>query len=109
MRQYRWIQSISLAFVVVVGSVQATPTLYGGQAAAVADSIVLAKPERVGLATEVVDELDAAMQGIVDKPNDLVFIGMIQRRGGAPGAANHEELARAITYKALVVPGASRQ
>jgi CubicO group peptidase (beta-lactamase class C family) len=25
-----------------------------------------------------------------------------------PGAANHEELARAITYKALIAPGASR-
>lgn len=37
----------------------------------------------------------------IDPTNDLVFIGMIQRRGGAPGAANHEDLARAITYKAL--------
>jgi hypothetical protein len=27
---------------------------------------------------------------------------MIQRRGGAPGAANHEEVSRAIIYKALV-------
>jgi CubicO group peptidase (beta-lactamase class C family) len=40
----------------------------------------------------------------IDPANDIVFIGMIQRRGGAPGAANHEELARAITYKALVNP-----
>jgi len=38
----------------------------------------------------------------IDPTNDVVFIGMIQRRGGAPGAANHEELSRAITYKALV-------
>lgn len=38
----------------------------------------------------------------IDPTNDLLFIGMIQRRGGAPGAANHEDLARAITYKALV-------
>ncbi len=40
----------------------------------------------------------------IDPTNDVVFIGMIQRRGGAPGAANHEDLARAITYKALVDP-----
>jgi CubicO group peptidase (beta-lactamase class C family) len=41
----------------------------------------------------------------IDPTNDVVFIGMIQRRGGAPGAANHEEAARALTYKALVNPG----
>jgi CubicO group peptidase (beta-lactamase class C family) len=39
-----------------------------------------------------------------DPTNDLLFIGMIQRRGGAPGAANHEDLARATVYKALVEP-----
>jgi CubicO group peptidase (beta-lactamase class C family) len=41
----------------------------------------------------------------IDPTNDVVFIGMIQRRGGAPGAANHEELSRALTYKALVNSG----
>ena len=41
----------------------------------------------------------------IDPTNDIVFIGMIQRRGGAPGAANHEEISRALTYKALVSPG----
>ncbi len=40
----------------------------------------------------------------IDPTNDIVFIGMIQRRGGAPGAANHEELARTIVYKSLVDP-----
>jgi CubicO group peptidase (beta-lactamase class C family) len=45
----------------------------------------------------------------IDPTNDLLFIGMIQRRGGAPGAANHEELSRAITYKALAAAaGAAR-
>ena len=29
---------------------------------------------------------------------------MIQRRGGAPGAANHEDLARTIVYKSLLAP-----
>jgi CubicO group peptidase (beta-lactamase class C family) len=38
----------------------------------------------------------------IDPANDVVFIGMIQRRGAVPGAANHEDLSRAITYKALV-------
>jgi CubicO group peptidase (beta-lactamase class C family) len=38
----------------------------------------------------------------IDPTNDVVFIGMIQRRGGVPGAASHEDLSRAITYKALV-------
>jgi CubicO group peptidase (beta-lactamase class C family) len=41
----------------------------------------------------------------IDPTNDVVFIGMIQRRGGAPGAANHEEVSRALAYKALVNPG----
>jgi CubicO group peptidase (beta-lactamase class C family) len=40
-----------------------------------------------------------------DPANDLLFIGLIQRRGGAPGAANHEDLARAIVYKSLVEAG----
>ena len=39
-----------------------------------------------------------------DPANDLLFIGMIQRRGGAPGAVNHEDAARAVVYKALVDP-----
>ncbi len=40
----------------------------------------------------------------IDPTNDIVFIGMIQRRGGVPGAANHEDLARGVVYKALVNP-----
>jgi len=40
----------------------------------------------------------------IDPTNDLVFTGMIQRRGGAPGAVNHDELSRALTCKALVDP-----
>ncbi|HTE41789.1 MAG TPA: serine hydrolase domain-containing protein [Steroidobacteraceae bacterium] len=38
----------------------------------------------------------------IDPANDVVFIGMIQRRGGVPGAGNHEDLSRSLTYKALV-------
>jgi CubicO group peptidase (beta-lactamase class C family) len=39
-----------------------------------------------------------------DPANDLLFIGMIQRRGGAPNAVNHEDAARAVIYKALADP-----
>jgi CubicO group peptidase (beta-lactamase class C family) len=38
----------------------------------------------------------------IDPTNDVVFIGIIQRRGNVPGAVNHEDLSRSITYKALV-------
>ena len=40
----------------------------------------------------------------IDPTNDLVFIGMIQRRGGPPGAVNIEEVSRQLTYQALVEP-----
>lgn len=188
MRRHHLFKTLPLALVIVFGGVQWATPLSGRQtAAAVADRIVLTPAERVGFSSESLKELDAAMQGIVDKKhlagivtllarhgqvvqhkaygvqdidsqapmqldtimriyslgfgydfavmddpvalksplgkgsywwwgiagtwfwidpaNDVVFIGMIQRRGGAPGAANHEELSRSITYKALVDPG----
>ncbi len=37
----------------------------------------------------------------IDPTNDLLAIGIIQRRGGFPGAANHEDLQRAVIYDAL--------
>ena len=37
----------------------------------------------------------------IDPTNDIVSIGIIQRRGGAPGAANHEDLQRKVVYEAL--------
>ena len=37
----------------------------------------------------------------IDPTNDLVAIGIIQRRGGFPGAANHEDLQRRVIYEAL--------
>jgi CubicO group peptidase (beta-lactamase class C family) len=40
----------------------------------------------------------------VDPTNDVIFIGMIQRRGGVPGAPNIEDLTRQLTYQALVEP-----
>jgi CubicO group peptidase (beta-lactamase class C family) len=41
----------------------------------------------------------------IDPTNDLVTIGIIQRRGGVPGAANHEEVSRRVVAEALVNPG----
>lgn len=40
----------------------------------------------------------------VDPTNDLIFVGIIQRRGQVPGSPNIEDLARALTYQALVDP-----
>ena len=37
----------------------------------------------------------------IDPANDLIGIGIIQRRGGVPGAANHEDLQRRVVYEAL--------
>ena len=37
----------------------------------------------------------------IDPTNDLIGIGIIQRRGGMPGAANHEDLQRRVVYEAL--------
>jgi CubicO group peptidase (beta-lactamase class C family) len=37
----------------------------------------------------------------IDPTNDVVFVGIIQRRGGVPNAANHEDLSRSIVYKSL--------
>ena len=37
----------------------------------------------------------------IDPTNNLIAIGIIQRRGGVPGAANHEEVTRSVVYDAL--------
>jgi len=39
----------------------------------------------------------------IDPTNDLIFVGIIQRRGGAPGAANHEDISRRVVSEALGV------
>ena len=38
----------------------------------------------------------------IDPTNDVIGIGIIQRRGGVPGAANHEDLQRKVIYDALL-------
>jgi CubicO group peptidase (beta-lactamase class C family) len=40
----------------------------------------------------------------IDPTNDVIFIGMIQRRGGAPDSPNLEDLSRQLTYQALIDP-----
>ena len=40
----------------------------------------------------------------IDPTNDVVFVGIIQRRGGAPGAANHEDVSRRVIAEALRPP-----
>jgi CubicO group peptidase (beta-lactamase class C family) len=40
----------------------------------------------------------------VDPANDVIFIGIMQRRGGVPGTPDIQDLARAFTYQALVDP-----
>jgi CubicO group peptidase (beta-lactamase class C family) len=37
----------------------------------------------------------------IDPTHELIGIGIIQRRGGAPGAANHEDLQRRVIYETL--------
>jgi CubicO group peptidase (beta-lactamase class C family) len=37
----------------------------------------------------------------IDPTNDVVFVGIIQRRGGFPGAANHEDISRRVIAEAL--------
>ncbi|MDP3719426.1 MAG: serine hydrolase domain-containing protein [Acidobacteriota bacterium] len=40
----------------------------------------------------------------IDPANEVVFVGIIQRRGGVPGAANHEDVSRRVIAEALA-PG----
>jgi CubicO group peptidase (beta-lactamase class C family) len=40
----------------------------------------------------------------IDPTNDVVFVGIIQRRGGVPGAANHEDISRRVIAEALPAP-----
>jgi CubicO group peptidase (beta-lactamase class C family) len=41
----------------------------------------------------------------IDPTNDVVAVGIIQRRGGVPGAANHEDVSRRVIAEALTNPG----
>jgi CubicO group peptidase (beta-lactamase class C family) len=82
MRTNRWIRIVPLALVVTVGGTLAAP-LRAGQATATttADGIVLTPPERVGVSSEALKELDAAMQGIVDKKHLAGVVTLLARHG----------------------------
>jgi CubicO group peptidase (beta-lactamase class C family) len=82
MRTNRWIRIVPLALVVTIGGTLAAP-LRAGQATATttADGIVLTPPERVGVSSEALKELDAAMQGIVDKKHLAGVVTLLARHG----------------------------
>ena len=40
----------------------------------------------------------------IDPANDLLFVGIIQRRSGPPGGASHEEISRRVIAEALPKP-----
>jgi CubicO group peptidase (beta-lactamase class C family) len=81
MRTNRLIQTLSLTFALLVGGMQAATPLAGWQATAFTDKIVLAKPEGVGFSSESLKELDAAMQGIVDKKHLAGIVTLLARHG----------------------------
>src|ERR1041385_2202518 len=88
MRTHRWIQALSLATVVLAGAVQAaappsgpSTALRASRQAATAAKIALAIPERVGVSSESLKELDAAMQGIVDKKQLSGVVTLLARHG----------------------------
>jgi CubicO group peptidase (beta-lactamase class C family) len=81
MRTNRLIQTLSLTFALLVGGMQAATPLAGWQATASPDQIVLAKPEAVGFSSESLKELDAAMQGIVDKKHLAGIVTVLARHG----------------------------
>src|SRR5258705_820904 len=81
MRTNRLMQSLPLTFALRVGGMQAATPLAGWQATASTDKIVLAKPEAVGFCSESLKELDAAMQGIVDKKHLAGIVTLLARHG----------------------------
>ena len=81
MRRNRLLQTLSLAFIVIVGLVQAAAPLAGRQATTLADKIVLAKPESVGFSSESLKEFDTAMQGIVDNKHLAGVVTLLARHG----------------------------
>jgi len=40
----------------------------------------------------------------IDPTNDVVFVGIIQRRSGPPGVANHEDISRRVIAEAISKP-----
>ena len=40
----------------------------------------------------------------IDPTNDVVFVGIIQRRSGPPGGTSHEDISRRVIAEALAIP-----
>src|SRR5439155_12096545 len=74
-------QTLVLTFALIVGGVHAATPPAGGQATATAARIVVASPERVGFSSDSLKELDAAMQGIVDKKHLAGVVTLLARHG----------------------------
>jgi CubicO group peptidase (beta-lactamase class C family) len=71
------------------------------------DFAILEEPRKLGSTAGAGTFLWDGIAGTwfwIDPTNDVIFIGMIQRRGGVPGAPHIEDLTRALTYQALVDP-----
>ncbi|HMB79272.1 MAG TPA: serine hydrolase domain-containing protein, partial [Vicinamibacterales bacterium] len=81
MRTHRFLQILSLAFVIGVGGMQAVTLLAGRQTAAIGEKIVVTAPEGVGFSSESLKELDTAMQGIVDKKQLAGVVTLLARHG----------------------------
>jgi len=81
MRTHRFLQILSLAFVIGVGGMQAVTLLAGRQTAAIGEKIVVTAPEGVGFSSESLKELDTAMQGIVDKKQLAGIVTLLARHG----------------------------
>jgi len=79
MRMHRFLQTVALTFALVVGAVQAATPPF--QATATADKLVLTSPERVGFSNDSLKELDAAMQGVVDKKHLAGIVTLLARHG----------------------------
>src|ERR1700724_1215296 len=81
MRIHRFVQTLCLTLVIVVGGAQAITPTAGRQATAAADKIVLTQPERVGFSSESLKELDSAMLWIVDKKHLAGIVTLLSRHG----------------------------
>jgi CubicO group peptidase (beta-lactamase class C family) len=81
MRTHRFLQTLVLTFALVVGGVHAGTSPVARQATATPDRIALTSPERVGFSSDSLKELDAAMQGIVDKKQLAGVVTLVARHG----------------------------
>lgn len=71
------------------------------------DVAIYEEPLRIGSPTGKGTYLWDGLAGTwfwIDPTNDVLFLGIIQRRGSPPGAPNIEDLSRQLTFQSLVEP-----